>query len=258
MIDKHNYQEMVEEYNILTSLLDMHPDNIPRFSDIGYKHYTMPEGLSIFDYERYIDDELYPDYGIKRYAFREHKCEGYSVLDWKEIDNLFIRFESILNLEDIPQSEWTESEHRLLKYIISDIDFYSSERQFREIFEQCRESVQPRNMPKQYKCPYPYFHNIGYKYYNMPRGLTMQDYCSIINRGDKDSYLYKETDDWTEEDLKDFLNERARSQIFTLLESEKECTEELTKLLEYAISDLDFYSSELQFQEIKNLFSRCK
>lgn len=125
--------DKLEEYEILSSILDIHSTSIPRFADIGYKHHTMPQGLTIWEYDDYMDFEL-PACKID-YTWRKKPHNDMTSIDWKEFDNMSARFQTILYLEDIPQNEWTENEQELLEYVISDVDFFSSKRQFREIFE---------------------------------------------------------------------------------------------------------------------------
>lgn len=125
-----------------------------RFADIGFKYFSMPEGLSLREYHNLIDEHRdrwlseKDENGItreRRLFFHEgvDVGEDESALTEEElryIQNRGERLSIIFHLEDIPEAEWTEKDRNLMKYMISDIDFFSSEWQFREIVKQCPNS----------------------------------------------------------------------------------------------------------------------
>lgn len=103
-----------------------------------------------------------------------------------------------------------------------------------------------------------FFYDTGYKYFSMPPDLAVDDYIDLIKNGDRREFEGKELDEWTDKDIKDRLNECIRLKILSFLKSVEVWTQEHYKLLEYIISDLDFYSSEERFVEVYNQFLRCK
>lgn len=114
------------------------------FTDIGFKFFFMPEGLSLTEYYNLIDEHEDQWFSEKdeNGITRRNKIldEDELVLTEEEIryiHNQGERLKIIFYLEDIPEAEWTEKDRNLMKYLISDIDFFSSEWQFREIVKQC-------------------------------------------------------------------------------------------------------------------------
>lgn len=106
--------------------------------------------------------------------------------------------------------------------------------------------------------PFPFFRDIGYTYYDMPLGSSVEECYRILLNGDKQEFFNKEISDWTEIDFKDYLNEYARVQILSFLENEKTWTDDHYRLLAYVILPLDLYSSAEEFQKLYDLCLRCK
>lgn len=118
-------------------------------SDIGYKHYTMPEGLSPKEYLDYIKERHYrwehEEDGIKLSRFYRFYDPNYCGNDrgfrftkeeFRYMRNEFIRVDPLIDLSFIPVSEWRENEYALIQSVISDVDFYSSYDLYRKITEQ--------------------------------------------------------------------------------------------------------------------------
>lgn len=122
-----------------------------RFADIGFKYFSMPEGLSLTEYynliEKHEDQWLSEkdENGItRRNRLFCHEDTDELVLTEEElryIQNENERLRIIFYLEDIPEAKWTDKDRNLMKYLISDIDFFSSEWQFGEIVKQCPNQV---------------------------------------------------------------------------------------------------------------------
>lgn len=122
-----------------------------RFADIGFKYFSMPEGLSLTEYYNLIEEHEdqwlseKDENGItRRNRLFYHEDTDELILTEEElrcIQNRNERLNIIFYLEDIPEAEWTEKDRNLMKYLISDIDFFSSEWQFREIVKQCPNQV---------------------------------------------------------------------------------------------------------------------
>lgn len=98
---------------------------------------------------------------------------------------------------------------------------------------------------------YSRFSDIGYKYTLMQNGATICDYIQLLESLEV-MWCKKEYDEWTEFDIKEFQNTMARLNIFSFLNSipEEKWDSKHDRLFKYALSDVDFYESEWQFNEI--------
>lgn len=117
-------------------------------SDIGYKHYSMPEGLSPKEYLDYIEERHYEweheEDGIELsrfYRFYDPDYSGndrglrFTIEEFRYMRNEFLRVDPLIELSFIPESEWRENEYELIQLVISDVDFYSSYDLYRKIIE---------------------------------------------------------------------------------------------------------------------------
>lgn len=116
--------------------------------DIGYKHYSMPEGLSPKEYLDYIEEKRYrwehEEDGLPLSRFDriyDPACRddrGYPKFtreEYRYMLNELMKEHPLIDLSYIPESEWGENQHELMKYIISDIDLASSDDLYRKILD---------------------------------------------------------------------------------------------------------------------------
>lgn len=99
------------------------------FTDIGYKYPAIPQNLTMRECSDFV-------FSIK-FPFYEKDDEEYTEQDGRDLGNTNARVQIFEFLDKIPRHEWTEEHHKLLAYGLSDLDFYSSERQFQEVCDQC-------------------------------------------------------------------------------------------------------------------------
>lgn len=100
----------------------------PRFSDIGYKYTLMQNGVAICDYIQFLESI--------EVAWCKKEYDEWTEYDIKEFQNTMARLKILSFLNNIPEEKWNSEHNKLFKHVISDVDFYASERQFNEIFEQ--------------------------------------------------------------------------------------------------------------------------
>ena len=95
------------------------------------------------------------------------------------------------------------------------------------------------------------FADIGYKFMQMPDKLDTNDYIRILSEMNV-AWCEKEFDEWSILDIKEFQNSMARLEIMLYLNkvSKTNWSDYHRRLFENAISDLDFYESERQFNKI--------
>lgn len=107
----------------------MTEDIAEQFVDIGYKYPAVPHGLTVSGCLDFVENA--------KLRFLSESIEYINEQSGKRLANTFARIQIFGFLNKLPEHEWTEEHHKLLAYGLSDLDFYSSERQFQEICDQC-------------------------------------------------------------------------------------------------------------------------
>lgn len=232
------------------------------FVDIGYKYPTLPEVLSVGEYYHLmVESFLRYDEETTDNAFRQFRYH----------DNYNARSAIAGSLYNIPIDDWNDTDRRLYRYMLSDIDFYSSKEQFIEIFAQYRGNEQrysdAMGVPYYY-CIFSLFTDIGYKNFAMPEGLSMDEYLDIIHKHMRGETLWERN---YEEEIEHSVrggelllrlasNMCTREEIILHLKSvpEEDWTDDDRWILGVVISDVDIDASRKFLPKIIDYTKKLK
>ena len=232
------------------------------FVDIGYKHFALPEGLSMIDYCRILVDFSF--------QYRRETTDD-ATRQFRYSDNYNARLGIAESLCNIPVSRWNAADRALYEYMLSDIDFYSSKEQFLNIFAKCRENEQrysdAMGIPYYY-CVFSLFTDIGYKNFTMPEGLSMDEYLDIIHNHMRGETLWERNceEEIDRSEHSDELlfrltsNMCTREEIVLYLRSvpEKEWTDDDRWILGVVISDVDIDASKELLPKVVDYTKKLK